>query len=49
MSLFKRPDFEAGRLLLIDCEPRSLANLHKSLQRLGITAQELFEIGRAHV
>jgi AmiR/NasT family two-component response regulator len=37
MSL-KRPDFESGRLLLIDCEERTLTALHKSLQRLGITA-----------
>ena len=43
MSLLKRPDFENGRLLLIDCEPRTLASLEKSLQRLGITAQALFE------
>ncbi|MBA1272532.1 ANTAR domain-containing response regulator [Stutzerimonas azotifigens] len=38
MSLLKRPDFESGRLLLIDCEERTLSALHKSLQRLGITA-----------
>ncbi|MGA6096443.1 ANTAR domain-containing response regulator [Stutzerimonas marianensis] len=37
----KRPDFESGRLLLIDCEERTLAALHKSLQRLGITAVAL--------
>ncbi|ROL64977.1 response regulator [Pseudomonas protegens] len=43
MSLLKRPDFESGRLLLVDCEPRTLANLQKSLQRLGITPQALFE------
>jgi CheY-like chemotaxis protein len=43
MSLLKRPDFENGRLLLIDCEPRTLANLQKSLQRLGIAPQALFE------
>lgn len=40
MSL-KRPDFESGRLLLIDCEERTLAALHKSLQRLGITSLAL--------
>lgn len=45
MSLLKRQDFETGRLLLIDCESRTLANLEKSLQRLGITAQALFEDG----
>ncbi len=38
MNPLKRPDFESGRLLLIDCEERTLAALHKSLQRLGITA-----------
>ncbi|MDB6050036.1 MAG: histidine kinase [Pseudomonas sp.] len=43
MSLLKRPDFEKGRLLLIDCEPRTLASLQKSLQRLGITPLALFE------
>lgn len=43
MSLLKRPDFESGRLLLVDCEPRTLASLQKSLQRLGITPQALFE------
>lgn len=43
MSLLKRPDFEVGRLLLVDCEPRTLAHLQKSLQRLGITPQALFE------
>lgn len=43
MSLLKSPDFETGRLLLVDCEPRTLANLHKSLQRRGIAPQALFE------
>ncbi|HEY0287555.1 MAG TPA: ANTAR domain-containing protein [Pseudomonas sp.] len=43
MSLLKRPDFENGRLLLVDCEPRTLAHLEKSLHRLGITAQALVE------
>ena len=37
----KRPDFERGYLLLIDCEDRTLTALHKSLQRLGITALAL--------
>jgi AmiR/NasT family two-component response regulator len=40
MSL-KRPDFESGRLLLIDCEDRTLTALQKSLQRLGVTALAL--------
>jgi AmiR/NasT family two-component response regulator len=43
MSLLKRPDFEHGRLLLVDCEPRTLVNLEKSLHRLGITALALVE------
>lgn len=43
MSLSKRPDFEHGRLLLVDCEPRILANLEKSLQRLGINALALYD------
>jgi AmiR/NasT family two-component response regulator len=43
MSLLKRPDFENGRLLLVDCEPRTLANLEKSLHRLGITTLALAE------
>lgn len=43
MSLLKRPDFENGRLLLVDCEPRTLANLEKSLHRLGITTLALTE------
>lgn len=43
MSLLKRPDFHTGRLLLVDCEPRTLASLQKSLQRLGITPQALFK------
>lgn len=41
MSLLKRPDFEQGRLLLVDCEPRTLASLEKSLNRLGISALAL--------
>ncbi|UVH51846.1 ANTAR domain-containing protein [Pseudomonas sp. CBSPBW29] len=41
MSLLKRPDFERGRLLLVDCDPRTLAQLEKSLQRLGITVLAL--------
>ncbi|MFC6300282.1 ANTAR domain-containing protein [Pseudomonas sp. CCM 7893] len=43
MSQLKRPDFENGRLLLVDCEPRTLSSLQKSLQRLGITSLALFE------
>ncbi|MEQ7918089.1 ANTAR domain-containing protein [Xanthomonas sp. WHRI 1810A] len=43
MSLLKRPDFEQGRLLLVDCEPRTLASLEKSLHRLGITALALVD------
>ncbi|WP_268799635.1 ANTAR domain-containing response regulator [Pseudomonas huanghezhanensis] len=41
MSLLKRPDFEQSRLLLVDCEPRTLASLEKSLNRLGISALAL--------
>lgn len=41
MTPIKRPDFERGRLLLVDCEPRTLASLEKSLQRLGITSVAL--------
>ncbi|NBF11280.1 ANTAR domain-containing response regulator [Pseudomonas sp. Fl4BN1] len=36
MSQFNRRNPGAGPLLLIDCEPRVLASLEKSLQRLGI-------------
>jgi len=43
MSLLKRPDFENGQLLLVDCEPRTLSSLQKSLQRLGITPVAMFE------
>jgi AmiR/NasT family two-component response regulator len=38
MSPVTRPDFEHGRLLLVDCEPRTLASLEKSLHRLGVTS-----------
>lgn len=41
MSPLKRPDFERGRLLLVDCDPRTLAHLEKSLHRLGITSLAL--------
>jgi AmiR/NasT family two-component response regulator len=41
MSPLKRPDFESERLLLVDCEPRVLASLEKSLHRLGITSLAL--------
>ena len=37
MKSLSRPDFENGRLLLVDCDERTLASLHKSLRRLGIT------------
>lgn len=39
MKSLSRPDFENGRLLLVDCDERTLASLHKSLRRLGITAE----------
>jgi AmiR/NasT family two-component response regulator len=42
MSPLNRPDFENGRLLLVDCEARTLANLEKSLHRLGITSLAVF-------
>jgi AmiR/NasT family two-component response regulator len=35
------PALDQGRLLLIDCDERSQANVGKSLQRLGIQAQAL--------
>lgn len=35
------PRLDQGRLLLIDCDERSQANLSKSLQRLGIHTQAL--------
>jgi AmiR/NasT family two-component response regulator len=41
MIQLKRPDFENRRLLLLDCEERSLAQLRKSLQRLGIRTVEV--------
>ncbi|MEI5491261.1 hypothetical protein RJ895_09655 [Pseudomonas aeruginosa] len=39
MKSLSRPDFENGRLLLVDCDERTLASLHKSLRRLGITSR----------
>ena len=42
MSPLNRPDFENGRLLLVDCEARTLASLEKSLHRLGITSVAVF-------
>lgn len=41
MNLLKRPDFEHGRLLLVDCDQRTLVHLEKSLHRLGITSLSL--------
>lgn len=41
MSLSKRPPFDSARLLLVDCDERSLVALQKSLQRLGIASQPL--------
>ncbi|TWI58552.1 response regulator receiver and ANTAR domain protein [Pseudomonas duriflava] len=38
MILLKRPDFDNGQLLLVDCDERALASLQKSLQRLGIAS-----------
>jgi AmiR/NasT family two-component response regulator len=37
------PALDQGRLLLIDCDERSQANLGKSLQRLGIQTQALHQ------
>lgn len=41
MRPLKRPDFQHGRLLLVDCDARTQAHLEKSLHRLGITSRAL--------
>lgn len=43
MSQLNRRSPAAGPLLLIDCEPRVLASLEKSLQRLGIACLAVHE------